>query len=745
MTVSQFGCIGKKVVRKDGQSKATGSIKYMADIQMPDMLYGKILHPPYPHALIKDMDIAEAEAYPGVVKVVTAKDVPGQNRHGLIVPDQPVFCDKKVCYLGDTVAVVVAESEDIAEKALDLVHVSYEKLPCVLTPEEGLALDAPEIHEGGNVGSHLRFKNGDVDQAFREADAIVECTFTTKYQEHSYLEPEGGIAVPREDGGVDVYMGNQNGKRACDDLTEILNLPKDKVNVYSHPIGGGFGGKDDLILQGALAVCALVCKKPVHINFSREESFLVGPKRMPMTMHLKMAAKADGTFLANQVRLTGCLGAYTSYGPAIFGFAAEHSCGIYRFPNVDIDGKAVFTNNCFVSAFRGFGNNQMNFAVESMVDMLAEKLGMDAIELRSKNAIRAGERHSYKHIMTPDTHAVEVVEALRDTKLWKDREAFKAGAKYPWLKRGVGFAACQQGVGLGNHCIPDDSTCEVELLDDGRLMVYFGNEDMGQGSYTTLQMIAAEAMHMPLEQVDAICGISDMTPYSGAITASKTTYISGLAVYGAVNKLLDQVAETLGCTREELEFTGDGVNGLRWCEISQKLSKEQKRQSYREEFTYTDTKLEFGLHYFYAHLSQIVGVEVDTLTGETRVLESEIIPASGTIINPLCFEGQCEGGVVMSQGYALYEDFNTGSEGRILSKNFQTYLIPTMADMPEITVRPIEDPEGSGPFGATGIGEPVSVPGSAAIANAIYDALGIRFKDLPCNKEKVLLALQNTR
>lgn len=745
MAVPQFECIGKKVVRKDGQSKATGSIKYMADIQLPGMLFGKVLHPPYPHALIKGIDVSEAEAFPGVVKVVTAKDVPGENRHGLIIPDQPVFCDKKVCYLGDTVAVVVAESEDIAEKALERVHVTYEKLPCVLTAEEGLAQGAPEVHEGGNIGSHLRFKNGDVEQAFKEADAIVEYTFTTKYQEHSYLEPEGGIAAPREDGGVDVWMGNQNGKRACDDLVEILNLPKEKVNVYSHPIGGGFGGKDDLVLQGALAVCALACKKPVHINFSREESFLVGPKRMPMTMHLKMAAKADGTFLANQVRLTGCMGAYASYGPAVFGFAAEHSCGIYKFPNVDIDGRAVYTNNCFVSAFRGFGNNQMNFAVESMIDMLAEKLGMDAIELRRKNAVRKGDRHSYQHIMTPDTHAVEVVEALQKTKLWQNREAFKAGAKEPWLKRGIGFAACQQGVGLGNHCIPDDSTCEVELQDNGRLMVCFGNEDMGQGSYTTLQMIAAETMHMPLDQVDAICGISNVTPYSGAITASKTTYISGLAVLGAANKLLDQVAGLFGCPREALEFTKDGVNGLKWPEISDKLTKEQKRQSFKEEFTYTDTRLEFGLHYFYAHLSQIVGVEVNTLTGETKVLETEIIPASGTVINPLCFEGQCEGGVVMSQGYALYEDFYTGSEGKLVSKNFQTYLIPTMADMPEITVRPIEDPENSGPYGATGIGEPVSIPGSAAIANAIYDAVGIRFGDLPCNKEKVLLALQNTR
>ena len=736
--MSDFNWVGRKIIRKDGREKANGSLAYMGDKTMGGMLYAKLKHPPVPHALIKKIEYARAQNLPGVVRIITAKDVPGINRHGLIVKDQPVICADCVRYLGDTVAVAVAETEEIAEAALHLIEVEYEQLPSVLTAAQAIQKDAVRIHPDGNIIIHYEHTQGDLEKAFREAAVICENTYTTPYQEHAYLETEGGIAAPTEDGGVEVWYPCQYGQRAKRDLAEILNLPEDKVIVYSSPLGGGFGGKDDLLLQGIMAVCAYVCHTPVKVVLSREESFLMSPKRVPFEITMKTAAAADGTFLANKVYARATAGAYASYVGAILSFAMENVCGIYYMPNVEAVGDAVYTNNCFTSAFRGFGNNQINFALESQIDLIAKKLGMDILAIRRKNSVKPGMRHCYEQILSSGAYAEATLAKLEETNLWKNRKAFKAGADKPWLRRGIGLGGAQQGIGLGNACYPDDSTCEAELKTDGKLMLYFGNEDMGQGSFTTLQMIAAETAHMPLEMVDATCGISGKTPDSGPITASRTTYVSGLAIMEAIAKLHKEVASVLGCSAESLDFSQDKVNGYTWREIAQMLSPEQRKQSGYRIFADTDVKLCFGLHYMHAHLSQIVGIEVNMLTGQTKVLETEIIPAAGTIINPLGYEGQCEGGIAMGVGYALYENFQICSDGSLATRNFQNYLLPTMMDMPKITIHPIEDEEESGPFGARGLGEIVCVPGSSAIANAIDDAVGVRIFDLPCTQEKIL-------
>ncbi len=739
--MSDFSCVGKKIIRKDGREKADGSLAYMGDRAMEGMLYGKLKHPPIPHALIKKIDDSKALKLPGVVRVITAKDVPGMNSHGLIVKDQPVICGERVRYLGDTVAVVIAKTEQIAKKALDLVEVEYEPLPAILTAAEAMREDALLIHPDGNVIIHYAHTEGDPEKAFSEAAIICENTYTTPYQEHAYLETEGGMAAPTEDGGVEVWYPCQYGQRAKRDLVEIMDMPEDKVVVHSSPLGGGFGGKDDLLLQGMLAVCAHACRTPVKIVLDREESFLMSPKRVPFEIVMKTAAAADGTFLANKVYARATAGAYASYVGAILSFALENVCGIYYFPNVEAAGDAVYTNNCFTSAFRGFGNNQINFALESQIDLIAGKLGMDKLAIRRKNCVKPGMRHCFNQVLSPGAYAEATLARLEETSLWKNREQFKAGANKPWLRRGIGLGGAQQGIGLGNACYPDDSTCEVELMPDGRLMLYFGNEDMGQGSYTTLQMIGAEAAHMPLEMVDAICGVSSRTPDSGPITASRTTYISGIAIMKAVEKLHGEIAAVLGCTAEALDFSDGKVNGHTWKAIAGMLKPGQRKQSGYGIYTDTDVKISFGLHYMHAHLSQIVGVEVNTLTGQAKVLETEIVPAAGTIINPLGYEGQCEGGIAMGVGYALYENFKTRGDGSLATKNFQNYLLPTIMDMPRITIHPIEDEEESGPFGARGLGEIVCVPGSTAIVNAIDDAVGVRIFDLPCSQEKILKGL----
>lgn len=732
-----FRTVGKNVVRKDGVSKATGKLKYMLDYRFADMLYGKILYPPFSHAKIKNIDTKEAEKCEGVVTVVTAEDIPGKGFHGLIFKDHPVICEGEVRYKGDVVAVVVAKTEEAALRARDLIHVTYEELPAAMTIEEALKEDAPVIHEGGNIGSHYEYKNCDIEEIFKKAPYVFERTFTTGYQEHACLEAEGGIGVPTEEGGIDIWYGCQNGHRAKKDLMEILNLPSDKVDVYSHPLGGGFGGKDDLLLQGLLGICALKSGKPVSIGLTREESFLMGPKRMPAKIQLKIAVDPEGNFQAIKVHMLGKSGPYACYTPAILDNALQLSCGMYYFPNADISGATVYTNDYLTSAFRGFGNNQVGFAIESMVDIISDELEMDKIEIRQKNMIRPGGFHSFGNRCSTSYHSEKVVENLQNSYLFKHADEFKAKAPKPWLKRGVGIAFIHQGVGLGNHVTPDASTCEVELLESGNLRVYFGHEDMGQGSITTLLMIASEAMHMPLEDIDYVNGVTSRTPDSGSITASRVTYISGKAVCQCVEKLKQEIALVLGCDVEEFEYGDDGINGKKWKEISGLLTPEQRRKSHRQEIDYEEIKeIEIGLNLYFSNAAQISGVEVNTLTGETKVLESEIIPSCGTVINRLGYEGQCEGGVVMSQGYALYENFKEGV------RNYQTYLIPTMADCPEIKIASIEDPEDTGPYGAKGMGEIINVTGTPAILNAIYDAVHVRFLEIPVNSEKMLLMLE---
>ena len=734
----QFRTIGKKLVRIDGESKTPGNLKYMLAYHFGELLYGRILYPPFFRAQIKHIDYSAALQCKDVVTIVTAEDIPGHKYHGLIHKDHPVLCESQVNYKGDAVAVVVARTEEAAIMARDLIKVDYEEQPCIQSIEDALKPDAPVIHQGGNIAAHYEYKSHeDIESIFERAAFVFEETFETGYQEHACLETEGGIAAPGENGVLDIWYGCQYGHRARRDLADILNLPPEKIDVHSHPLGGGFGGKDDLLLQGILGVCALKCNKPVSIGLTREESFLMGPKKMPARIKMKIAVDSEGNFLANKVHMTGKAGAYACYTPAILDNALQLCCGMYYFPNVDISGDVVYTNSFLSSAFRGFGNNQVGFAIESMVDIISEKLKMDKIELRQRNMIRNGGKHSIGNVCSTSYHSERLVEELKKSTLLNRAEEFKSKAGKPWLKRGVGIAMVHQGVGLGNHVTPDASTCEVELLENGRLRVFFGNEDMGQGSITTLLIIASEAMHMPVELIEYVNGITSRTPDSGPITASRVTYITGNAICNCIRQLHEEIACSLGCEIQQLTYTDNGVNERSWTEIAGMIPAYLRKKIHKQEFEYETRDVNLGLNLFFSNAAQVTGLEINTLTGETRVLESEIIPSCGTVINRLGYEGQCEGGVVMSQGYALCEDFRDGT------RNYQTYLLPTMADCPDISVIPIEEPEDTGPFGAKGLAEIVSVAGTPAIANAIYDAVNIRFREIPISPQKILMAIKS--
>ena len=742
---TEHNVIGRDVVRLDGRDKATGRLKYMGDVQLHHMAYLGLVHPPFAHANILNIDVSKAEACEGVITVVTAKDIPGKNIHGLVFKDQVVISDKKVVYRGDTVAVVVAETEEIAAEAVKLVEVEYEELPAYMTAREALAEGAVSIHEEfpGNLLFSTDFEKGDVEAAFAESAFIEEHTYHLPYQSHCYLETECGVARPTPDGGVEIWCPNQNGSRAKRDLEVILDFPPEKIHMHSHPLGGGFGGKDDLMLQGILCVAALKAGRPVYINFSREESFIVGPKRVPIEFHLKTGIDKEGHILAHTVDILGTAGSYASYAYAITFAAMEYSGGIYRIPNYKVHAAMALTNNTFCSAMRGFGVPQACFAIESQMDIIAKKAGIDPMEFHKINAALPGEKLVYEQTISPDLFSLKTLEAVEQSDFWKMREEWKKQAPHPWIKRGIGLAAATQAIGVGSVLEDDYSFADIYLNRDGRLSLIVSTEDMGQGSMTAHAMIAAEAMGMPLSNIDIINGNMDLCPDSQAVTASSATLKTGNAILYALDKLKEKIAAHLDTTPDQLSYEDHKINGYTYAEIAAMLTETERRQGAKFSFFNPPEKLGFGVHYTSTQIAQATGVEVNTLTGQTKVLEFVTAPSAGTVINKLGYEGQCDGGVVMGQGYGLLERYIDGKDGMPVTKNFQTYLIPTMADMPpHIDIIPVEDPDVTGPYGARGIGEPVTVPTAGCIANAIEDAIGIRFYDLPMDQEKVLLAIE---
>lgn len=742
-----FKILGSEVNRLDGREKATGELKYMGDIQLENMCHLKLVHPPVAHAVIKGLDVSKAEKLEGVVAVVTADDIPGDNCHGLVYKDQPVICSDRVRYMGDSVAVIAAETPDIAEKAAELIEIDYDPLPVYSTAKEALAPGAYVIQDNypGNCIFETTYDKGDLEEGFDKASFIADHTYSAPYQSHSYLETEAGAARPLPGGGVEVWCPSQNGSRVLRDLVTILNLPKEKIRVHSHPLGGAFGGKDDLLLQGILCVSALKTGRPVTLTLSREESFLLAPKRVPMEFHMRTGIDRDGHIVAHEVDILGTSGAYCSYAAGIVFFALENAACVYRVPNYRVHASMAVTNNAFCSAMRGFGNNQINFAIENQMDILAEESGIDPLTLRLINTVGKGERFVYGQTISPALYAVETLKRIEDCDFWKNREEWKKASPKPWIRRGVGVAVCQHGNGIGSVVLDDFSEATVILQKDGRLQVRTGNEDMGQGSITTLAMIAAEGMGMPLSNIDILCGDTAFCPDSGPITASRTTYITGRAILSAEAMLKEKISEKLRVVPEDLNLENESINGIPYAGIAAMLSDEERMFTAKESFTLPPewNTYSFGVHYMTSQITQAAGVEVDTLTGQTRVVEFVTAPSAGPVINKLGYEGQCEGGAVMGQGYATTERYVSGADGRPVTKNFQTYLLPTMADMPHVTILPVEDKIPCGPYGARGIGEPSTVPSASCITNAICDALGFRLYDMPFDQEKVLLAIRD--
>jgi len=731
---SRNGVIGSNIIRTDALSKVTGEAAYPGDIDIEHQLWMKIRFSDRAHARILTIDTQDAESIPGVVAILTAKDVPF-NEYGLVTKDQPVLCgpgsptpgaDIVRCYM-DNVAVVVAENEAIAAEAAKRIIVEYEDLPSVFDPEEALAKDAPRIQANiaNNILVQYRTRHGDVDAGFAAADVVIEGHYTTGYQEHAYLQPEAGIGYIDERGRVTVVVAGQWTHEDQQLIAHALGLNEDEVRVIYPAIGGAFGGREDMSIQIVLALAVWKLKQPIKIIWSRHESILYHHKRHPITIQTKWGAKSDGTITAIQARIVGDAGPYNYTSTKVLANANLMASGAYDVPNVHIDTIAVLTNNIPTGAFRGFGAPQAAFAAEGMVNKLAAALGLDPITIRLKNSIHEGSITSVGTPLPAGVSMPQVIEACARESYWTAHDAEWSHAALeassdPAIKRGIGFACGYKNVGY-SFGFPEQSWATIELYGRAeieRVIVRAGGAEVGQGAHTVMAQMAAAAVGVPFDRVRLISHDTAETKTAGSASASRLTFMSGNAIKGAAEKALEQ-----------------------WhAEERPAVATYQYRPPRTTPFDALTGKAE--PNFAYGYVAQAVEVEVDIETGIVRVMRVVCADDVGRAINPKLVQGQLEGAVVQALGYAVMEHL-ISRDGRILNPYLSTYLIPTVFDVPiEVKSVLLEYADPIGPFGARGMAEMPMIPLAPAIAAAIYDATGVWIDDQPFIPDRVVVALR---
>ncbi|MFW6070380.1 MAG: xanthine dehydrogenase family protein molybdopterin-binding subunit, partial [bacterium] len=734
--------IGKSEIRKDAWDKVTGAARYVDDYPNDNLRVGLVLRSPHHHARIVSVDATAAEAVPGVVRVITAGDVPGAKTFGPIVADRPALAFDVVRHKGEPLAIVVAESKTAARRGLQAIDVQYEPLPAVFDALEALQEDAPQIHPEGNLVTEYDVGDGDPQQGFADADVIVEETFDVPRISPAYMEPESSMAAYNDDGTLTVWVSSQKPFEDRHKIAETLGVEDEVIQVKGATIGGAFGGKEDSGLAILAALAAWVSRSNVRLVNNRHESFLAHPKRHPARLHLRLGARQDGTLLALEARVHMDTGAYASYGPAVGGLLTEMVQGAYRIPHVRVNTLVVYTNSPFSGAMRGFGSPQAHFATESLLDMLAEKLTMDPLDLRRKNILQPGDQ-VFTRVQVEDTarslplvlhHVAEARERLQ-------RKRAAAGRRC-----GVGFALSTQSMGLG-YRVPDDSTNRLEWLPDGRVLVHLGAPDLGQGLEMVTEQMAAESLGLPYDAVHTAGLDTSTTPDGGVTCASRMTYVVGNSVAMAARKLidalLDYAAQSLDVPRDSLSYENGMVQlpdgeALPVAEFTGRAADEGHTLAAQATFSFpypeetTPKHLPFGMpHLMFCYGAQVARVEVDPQLGTVEVTDLVAIHDVGRIINRVGVEGQIEGAVVQGIGYALFEDVQLKQNGDWVD-GFAEYLLPTTEDVPtRIESVILEIPEESGPFGAKGVAEMGLVPTAAAIANAVHDAVDIRVTRIP--------------
>ncbi|RLA85622.1 MAG: xanthine dehydrogenase family protein molybdopterin-binding subunit [Deltaproteobacteria bacterium] len=747
--------VGKPVPKRDAHYKVTGQALYIHDIKLPGMLYGKILWSEYPHARIVHIDTSKAERLPGVKAVLTGYNIP-EIRFGFYKDNTPLK-KGKVCTMRDEVAAVAATDPDIAEEAISLIKVEYEPLPAVFDPEEAMQEGAPLIHEehGTNV-LKLPWKlvAGDVEEAKKRSAYIVKDRFRTTWVTHCCMGTSGCIAHFDPEGNLTFYSITQIPYLAQRDFQEalkVLGLGDKKIRVIQTYIGGGFGSKLDTHPYEYIAILlAWKTRRPVKIVFTREEEFRCTSPRQPTIIDITQGCDREGRLTFREVHMILDNGGHTSWGSTTPSVMMMPISSLYRVPNVLYTAKCVYTNNTYCQAMRGYGNPQATWAIECSMDQLAEEAGIDPMEFRIINANQPGETtpQDFKISSCALKECIEEVGKLLD---WKQKRGKRNG-------RGVGMASLIH-VGGGARVYRSDGCGTIVKIDDfGKVQVFTGATDIGQGADTVIAQVVAEELGIPVEDVTVIWNDTDVCPWDVGVHASRTTFIACHSAIGATRKvkaeILKLAALTLGVSEEELDIREGMVFSTKDPEKKIELGKLLRSVHYRsqgqmvmaEYFYDPDTVMlnrEFKGNFSkaYAYGTHGVEVEVDKETGQVKILKYVAVHDVGKAINPMLIKGQIYGGAMMGIGYALTEEM-IFERGELKNPNFRDYKILTAKDVPPMEAVLIEPWEELGPYGAKGIGEPGCVPSAPAIANAIYDAVGVRIKDLPITPEKVLKALK---
>ncbi len=757
---SELKVVGKLQPRPDGVEKVTGAACFTDDLHFEGMLHARVKRAGVPHAILAQLDVEQGRLLPGVAAVLTAEDIPGSHYHGLVIPDWPVLVGvgERVRYVGDALAIVAAETREIATQALDLIEVEYDLQPVIGDPVLARKPQAPALHPKGNLLKHIKVRKGDMETGFAQAEVVMEHTFLTAMTDHAFLEPECSIARSTDDGRMEIYVGSQIPYQDRSQTAAVLGWPDDRVRIIGQLMGGGFGGKEDIAGQIHAALLANATGRPVKLLFDRHESLLVHPKRHPTQIRVKVGAKRDGTLTAVETELYGDTGAYASLGDKVLTRATTHSSGPYELPHARADCYAMYTNNPPAGAFRGFGVTQSAFAIESIMDMLAERLGIDRIELRRKNALRLGSTTNTGQVLRESVGLLEsidcVVAEMRRQAGEGDLFASRPVEGAPHLRRAWGLAVGYKNTGLGGGA-PDKAGAEVELYPDGCVEVRTSSAELGQGLVTVLQMIVAEEMGLPLSKVRVLVMDTDLTPDGGPTTASRQTYVTGNAARLAAQTLRQAIATTLAEKYDQPPERVKFIEGLAQVNgkaiplgdvVAEMRSEGREPRALYEYWAPATQPLGEGgdMHFAFSFGTQAAEVEVDMGTGEVRVLRVITANDVGKAINPLGLQGQVEGGVMMGLGNALTENFIV-EDGQVFTDHLARYRIPSITHTPEIISIVLEHPTTDGPYGAKGVGELVSIPTTPAITNAIYNAVGVRIDHLPVDQEQIVqdLSLQH--
>ncbi len=686
--VSCKGLIGEPMARVDAKDKTLGLGEYTDDIRINGMVYGAALRSKYPRALVKSMDITEAENLKGVIKIVTAEDIPGQRYLGHLKKDTPALIKvgEETRYLGDAVALVAAETEEIAKEALKYIKVDFEELKPLSSPMEALKDDAPKIHEGGNILAHEHLVRGNADEAIKNSKYVVTNKYSVPFTEHAFLEPEAAVAVPDGEDGLIVYTGTQS---IYDDLREIgslLNLGEDKLRIISEYVGGGFGGKEDMSCQHHTALLAYLIKKPVKMCLTRQESIIVDTKRHAMEMEFTTACDENGKLTAMKAEIIADTGAYASLGGPVLQRACTHAAGPYNYQNMVVDGIAVYTNNTPGGAFRGFGVTQSAFATECNLNQLAEMVGIDPFEIRMLNAIRPGEVLANGQIADEGTALVETLEAVKDI-------------YYSNKYAGIACTFKNAGVGVG---IPDTGRCKVKVI-DGKVHIRTSAACIGQGVGTVVVQVLGEVLGIPASQIVYETPDTRITPNSGTTTASRQTVFTGEATRIASLKLKEALNGKSLQELEGIEFLGEYIG------ITDKMGSPKENPV---------------SHVAYGFATQVV--IIDEKGKLVKVVAAHDV---GKAINPKNVEGQIEGGVVMGLGYGLTEDYII--ENSVPKVKFGTLGLLRATQVPEIIPIIIEKNTQELSFGAKGVGEITCIPTAPAVQGAYYKLDGVFRTELP--------------